>query len=139
MLVTLEALKLKNKVPSPRAGVVKAVLVTPGQTVSTGDSAGRVEYRGIQNVAAVYRFFRSTGLRSSSLAALCVMYIISFVLIYLVKRVRTFAFDSYRLWNAARQSSLCQFDGRRRTFIGSRLLREAGHLPTPLIFWAWEP
>ena len=43
VLVTLEALKLENEVPSPRAGVVKAVLVTPGQTVSTGDPLVELE------------------------------------------------------------------------------------------------
>jgi len=43
VLATLEALKLENEVPSPRAGVVKAVLVTPGQTVSTGDPLVELE------------------------------------------------------------------------------------------------
>jgi biotin carboxyl carrier protein len=37
VVATLEALKLENEVPATQAGTVKAVLVSPGQTVSTGD------------------------------------------------------------------------------------------------------
>lgn len=37
VVATLEALKLENEVPSTVAGTVKAVLVKPGQAVSTGD------------------------------------------------------------------------------------------------------
>lgn len=37
VVATLEALKLENEVPATGEGTVKAVLVSPGQTVSTGD------------------------------------------------------------------------------------------------------
>ena len=37
VVATLEALKLENEVPATQSGTVKAVLVSPGQTVSTGD------------------------------------------------------------------------------------------------------
>ncbi len=37
VLLTLEALKLENEVPASNSGTVKEILVTPGQTVSTGE------------------------------------------------------------------------------------------------------